>query len=315
MQEAVIFQRRNRLKKHFVNVSNVLLYCYQNVSDAAKITFQIIDGFDWESKETGESKGYVFPAVETLARIRDTSIRTIQRHILELITVKLLTRVRRKYKPSILYIEEVSKEEIAKYFAYFEDKKEQLEERPPKEISLDPRNDKNVVSRKAPETTKMSFAYKNKKEELKENEINVNENFKFVQKEPEQTQKRGTGTKSLRDILIQYELDIPGKVKKESPYQPKSTNFNKNERDYLASEIATKLNDQKSLGCFRVIAEKVPQPIIFEVLSSIKETDREGKIKVSRGALFVNIIQGYCENHGIELGFGTKSLSRPILGG
>ena len=108
MQEAIIFKRRNRLKKHFVNVSNVLLYCYEYVSDAAKITFQVIDGFDWESKETGDSKGYVFPAVETIAKIRHTSARTIQRHILELIKAKLLTRIRQRNKPSILYIEEVS---------------------------------------------------------------------------------------------------------------------------------------------------------------------------------------------------------------
>lgn len=134
---------------------------------------------------------------------------------------------------------------------------------------------------------------------------NVNENLSI---------KRKGGTKSLRDILIQYDLQVPRKAKKALNYQPKTTNFDKNERDYLASEIADKLNDHKSLGCFRVIAEKVPQPVIFEVLSSIKETDREGKIKVSRGALFVNIIQGYCENHSIELGFGNKSLSRPILG-
>ncbi len=77
MEEALIFQRRNRLKKHFVTTSNVLLYGYVNLSDAAKITYQVIDGFDWESKETGDSKGYAFPAVETLATIRHTTVRTI----------------------------------------------------------------------------------------------------------------------------------------------------------------------------------------------------------------------------------------------
>ena len=115
MQETFVFQKRNRLKKHFVNTSNVLLYCYEVVSDAAKITFQIIDGFDWEDHETGESKGYVYPAVETLALIRKASARTIQRHIQELIEAKLLTRLRRRNKPSVLYIEEVSEAEITKY--------------------------------------------------------------------------------------------------------------------------------------------------------------------------------------------------------
>ncbi len=37
---------------------------------------------------------------------------------------------------------------------------------------------------------------------------------------------------------------------------------------------------------------------------SINETAREGKIKVSRGALFVTIIQGYCDSHG-ELGLAV----------
>src|SRR5918998_6807167 len=122
MQETFIFKRRNRLKKHFTNTSNVLLYCYAFVSDAAKITFQVIDGFDWESKDTGESKGYVFPAIETIAKIRHTSVRTIQRHILELIKAQLLTRIRQRNKPSILYIEEVSDEEVQKYFQFFDAK-------------------------------------------------------------------------------------------------------------------------------------------------------------------------------------------------
>src|SRR3954463_4086390 len=151
MQENIIFRRRNRLKKHFVNVSNVLLYCYEFVSDAAKITFQVIDGFDWESKETRESKGYVFPAVEMIAKIRHTSVRSVQRHILELIKAKLLTRIRQRNKPSILYIEEVSDEEVDKYFQYFEPKESKLEfnraEKPTKS-----RNDIFVVSYKAPET-------------------------------------------------------------------------------------------------------------------------------------------------------------------
>src|SRR5918999_6360262 len=150
MHEDIIFRRRNRLKKHFVNVSNVLLYCYAFVSDAAKITFQVIDGFDWESKDTGESKGYVFPAIETIAKIRHTSVRTIQRHILELVKAKLLTRIRQRNKPSILYIEEVSDEEVQQYFQYFDS-----QERPGAQIqpviSTQSRNDKNVVSHKAPE--------------------------------------------------------------------------------------------------------------------------------------------------------------------
>lgn len=287
MNENFVFQRRNRLKKHFVNTSNVLLYCYEALSDAAKITFQVIDGFDWEDHETGESKGYVYPAVETLANIRKTSARTIQRHILELIEANLLTRLRRRNKSSVLYIEEVSEIEINKYFDVIK----------PKDEANKSRNDKNVVSHKAPETTKMSFAYSNKKDEKKENEINVNEDLK---------KRKGSGMMSLQGIMKQYDIDkhtLPKNKVKPLQSVPK----NRDKRDYYAQEIADTLGDQKSLGCYRVIAEKVPEPVIFEILSSIKEAAKEGKIKVSRGALFVSIIENYCENHGVELGFARNS--------
>lgn len=42
----VTFRRRNRLRKHFVITSNVLLFAYPHVSDAAKVTYQVIDSFD-----------------------------------------------------------------------------------------------------------------------------------------------------------------------------------------------------------------------------------------------------------------------------
>ena len=44
----VTFRRRNRLKKHSVITSNVLLFGYSHVSDSAKITYQVIDSFDWQ---------------------------------------------------------------------------------------------------------------------------------------------------------------------------------------------------------------------------------------------------------------------------
>ena len=76
-------------------------------------------------------------------------------------------------------------------------------------------------------------------------------------------------------------------------------------RDYLAQEIADKLGDAKSLGCYRKIADKIPQDVIFDVLSSVKDVAHSGKIRQSRGALFVEIIKRYAYGRGIELGFKT----------
>lgn len=286
MDEPIIFLRRNRLKKHFVNTSNILLYGYKTVSDAAKITYQVIDGFDWENTATGDSKGFVFPAVQTLARIRSASARTIQRHIKELEKSLLLTRQRRRNKPSILFIEDVSEKETNHYITTFVEKTS-VEQQPKASKKL--RNDKNVVSRRTAETTKMSFAYMKEDEELKENKI-VNED----------KSKSGKGMEAIREVLAQHQLQKIGPPPKPKP-KLEANEIAK--RDYIAQEVAKKLNDEKSLGCYRVIAEKVPEQVVFEILASVKDTYHSGKVKRSRGALFVDIIKRYSNQHGINLGF------------
>ena len=77
-------------------------------------------------------------------------------------------------------------------------------------------------------------------------------------------------------------------------------------RDFLAEEIGQCLGDQKSLGAFRTIAERVPEAIIRDYLAQIRETWQEGKVKKSRGALFISMIQQYAAAHQIELGFQSS---------
>ncbi len=304
MQEEVIFRRRNRLRNHFVNTSNVLLYCYEKLSDAAKITFQVIESFDWESRETHDSKGYVFPAVATIAKLRRASERTIRRHILELIETKLLTRIRRRNKASILYIEEISTEEEQKYFDLIQPKPASEDKDSIGKGVEEFRTDKNVRSENLGERTKMSVAYRMKEDEKKENEINVNANLQIFDT------KRRYGMQGMGDILKR--LDAVGKLPEQNKTTPSEISTKQSpeeriKRDYFAKQIATELNDEKSLGCYRVIAEKVPQRIIFETLASIKETRKEGRIKKSGGALFVDIIKAYCEKKHIDLAFSNKT--------
>lgn len=295
--EEVIFKRRNRLKNHFVTTSNVLLYGYHSVSDAAKITFQVIDGFDWESANTGDSKGYVFPATQTLAKIRHISIRTVQRHIKELVSAGLLSRKRQRNKPSILLIEDVSEAEKQEYLATFVDPKKKSEpptdgfssgSSPAKDEATPVRNDKNDVSQPA-QTTKMSFAYTQKEKEatLKEKENNVNEKKKL--------QKRGRGPDLLAAILKSY------RVPRATHISAKPDKIAK--RDYLAETLADALQDRKSLGCYRVLAEKIPQDVLFQLLGRVKETGREGRIRQSRGALFVALASRYAAKNNIALAF------------
>src|SRR5829696_2456853 len=131
---------------------------HKALSDAAKITYQVIEGFDWEDKDTGDSKGFVFPSIETISAIRNAAKRTIFRHIKELEKVGLLTRVRRRNLPSVLYIEEVSDIEANSYLARFVDKTKLVEKEKGEADNLT--SAKNGSSHKAQEMPKMAVAYK-----------------------------------------------------------------------------------------------------------------------------------------------------------
>ncbi len=102
-------------------------------------------------------------------------------------------------------------------------------------------------------------------ESKKENEMNVND---------KEARVRG-GVSSVAAIMKQF--DIGGK-----PAPPKSAKRKKKpdqeaRRDYYASQLADALHDHKSLGCYRVIAEKVPQPVLFEALGQPEKHGTKAK--------------------------------------
>jgi hypothetical protein len=139
--------------------------------------------------------------------------------------------------------------------------------------------------------------------------INVNEYFNSSD------DKKRSGMQGVGDIMKRFDIvsqkRLPERRIIRSPEKLKSVRARnpegKAERDYFATHIATELADEKSLGCYRVIAEIVPQPVIFETLGTVKETWKEGKIQKSRGALFVDIIKTYCNKNQIVLPFSDAA--------
>src|SRR3972149_5912650 len=107
-------RRRNRLRHHYTLTSNVLLFGYRRLADGAKLTYQVIDSFDW-GDSAGLRKGYAYPSVARLARARGVADRTIQRHVGELVQAGLLTREERPGQTNVLYIEDVSEWETRRY--------------------------------------------------------------------------------------------------------------------------------------------------------------------------------------------------------
>jgi hypothetical protein len=147
-----------------------------------------------------------------------------------------------------------------------------------------------------PHTTPRTAGSTKERKDKKEKNTNVNEDKTTTAK------KRENGMMLLSDITAQYDIE-----KHRYPKRPdkKRAPDDAAKRDYYAQTMAQELNDTKSLGAFRVIAEMVPESVIFQALASVKETARDGKIKHSQGALFISIIQQWCAAHGKDLGFKT----------
>ncbi len=107
-------RRRNRLRHHYTTTSNVLLFGYKGLSDGAKLTYQVIDSFDWQDG-AGLRKGYAYPSIKSLADIRGTNERTIRRHLAELAKAGLVSRRQRPGKTNLLVIEDSSPVETQAY--------------------------------------------------------------------------------------------------------------------------------------------------------------------------------------------------------
>ncbi len=149
-----------------------------------------------------------------------------------------------------------------------------------------------------PHTTPRTSGGTKEINDKKENNTNVNEYEKRAEKQ------KGNSMISLGDISSKIDIET---YRYSQQSDTKRIADDTAKREYYAQIMAQELNDTKSLGAFRVIAETVPESVIFQALASVKTTARAGKIKHSRGAVFMTIIQQWCAAHGKNLGFKTSA--------
>ena len=117
-REDLVIRRRNKLRRHSTVVSNVILRGYHHVSDHAKLTYLVIDSYDWPD-EDGLSKGNAWPSIATLAAERGKSYVSIWRDIKELVAAGLLTveSGQRRGTTNVYWIEDPSEAEFERYLA------------------------------------------------------------------------------------------------------------------------------------------------------------------------------------------------------
>lgn len=251
----VVIQHRNPLGRGFLIVSRSLLYGYSAVSDGAKLTYWVVYDHDWNVPELGGRKGYAYPSVARIARLRGTTTRTIQRHLAELIGARLLTREARPGQANVLFIEEPRELAIAP------------------SLLPGPGGDKNVRGG----MTKMSPLKQNK--EKHKNTVNA---FK--------TSGMGNPRKRTMNGLMAIGALLPaphGRTPRTTP------------REWLAQEMLTAAGDPESLGCYRLLAERCSQSLIFEAISLLKDAHQSGQIRRSRGALLLGIVRRLSRKRGL----------------
>jgi len=84
---------------------------------------------------------------------------------------------------------------------------------------------------------------------------------------------------------------------------PRPKRYRSREKESLAKEIAEELKDDHSLGAFRTVVDKISEQRIRIFLSIIKDAYLTGKIKKSRGAMFISLAKAYAVKNNINLNF------------
>jgi DNA-binding transcriptional MocR family regulator len=231
----------------------VLLFGYKCLGDSAKLTYQVIDSFDW-SDGAGLRKGYAYPSIRRLAEIRGVDERTIQRHLAQLEEVGLLSRKDRPGRPNLLIIEDPSPVETQRYLAAFGGG-----EKGDKYVTPTP--DKNVTPHL---------------EEDKEQERQTS--LTRLEKASEVERRNHADPVPVAELVRPRLAALRMSARKSLP--PECA-----KREYLAQQMLNVLRDEHSLGFYRRVAERCSPASIFRVLGTVKEVAQNGRVRTTRGAI------------------------------
>lgn len=248
----------------------------------------------------GENKA--FPSYETIAKkgsMAKVQAKWVVKSLIEKGLIKKESRINKDNKgyTSNLYTLLNPKPENKNN----NDKKGVVSPRYPNNTNIKKKNLNNV------NTANREGAVENTIEEIEEatakNEENINDIRRKIKESLEENgihnfvESRNYGKEKNTDQKEGYSKDsMAGKY-------PESKRYRLRENELLAQEIAEVLDDGHSLGAFRVIVDKITKQQIRIFLSIIKDTYLNGRIKKSRGAMFISLAKDYARENNINLNF------------
>jgi len=143
--------------------------------------------------------------------------------------------------------------------------------------------------------------------EIKENTAEDEEDINDIRRKIKESLKERGKCKftESEDSGKEKSIDLKGRYPKSIRVEeyPGPKRYRSREKEQLAREIAEELKDNRSLGAFRTIVDKISEQQIRIFLSIIKDTHLTGKIKKNRGAMFVSLAKDYAGKNNINLNF------------
>jgi len=288
---------------------------YKGLSLGPKLMYSILrDRLDISIKNNWkDGRGYIYLifSVEEILNLLEISKNTVTKYKKELVKYRLIIDKRiGQGKSNKLY---VLKPEIEEF-----QKPSKWESRITKNILLESQkispndtyisdtdlNNVNNASRKGDvENSKDTI-----KEILAEDEENINN---IRRKIKESLKKRGECKSVEPKESVKEKNMLEGHTNSKLKYSQNSKIegysgvriYRPREKELLAWEIAEELEDDHSLGAFRIVVDKIPEQRIRIFLSIVKDTYLTGKIKNSRGAMFVSLAKAYAGKNNISLNF------------
>ena len=147
----------------------------------------------------------------------------------------------------------------------------------------------------------------NSREEMKEKTEENKEDINDIRRKIKESLRRKGKCNFVepKDSGKDKKTDPKGKYIKNSVVKeyPKINRYRSKEKELLAKEIAEELEDNRSLGAFLTIVDKISEQQIRIFLSIVKDTYLTGKIKKNKGAMFVSLAKAYAGKNNINLNF------------
>jgi len=286
------YKKREEVTFRFYQVPKALFKnpIYKGLSMGAKLMYSILrDRLDVSIKnEWEDEKGYIYLvfSLKELLNLLEIDEKTVIKYKKALVKYKLIFDKRvGQGNPNRIY---VLKPEIGN-FQNWRISSSRTGKKSLLELEKSPPNDTNAND------PNLNNVNKSDKEEVVENSI-VEIKEKTVESEDDINDIRRKIKESLADEGKCSFMEPKDSGKDRNTYE-------KGGKELLAKEIAEELNDNHSLGAFRIIVDKISEQRIRIFLSIIKDTHLTGKIKKSRGAMFISLTKAYVAENNINLSF------------